>query len=150
MQDEYPRCRLQMTVSWGDCDAAGITYYARYFDWFTNGRMQLLKNYGLPYMSTFHRRNINMVALEAGCRYSRSLYPEETVELETILVTLTRTRIRFEYMIHKDDGSVAARGFTVHACVDERGKPFDLKKRYPELWEKMNSLFNGKYRDSAC
>ncbi|OAT86549.1 hypothetical protein A6M21_03090 [Desulfotomaculum copahuensis] len=132
-----------MEVAWGDCDAAGITYYARYFDWFSNGRIQLFKKYGLPYMSTFHRQNVNMVALEAGCRYRRSLWPEEAVSLETVLDTLTRTRIGFKYTIFKTDGSPAAGGFTVHAYVDERGKPFDIKKRHPALWAKMNAVFPG-------
>ena len=25
-------CEREMEVRWGDCDAAGIVYYARYFD----------------------------------------------------------------------------------------------------------------------
>lgn len=33
---------MEMIVTWGDCDPAGISYYAKNFDWFTNGRMQLL------------------------------------------------------------------------------------------------------------
>lgn len=140
MPGRYPHCRLEMEVGWGDCDAAGITYYARYFDWFSNGRILLFKKYGLPYMSTFHRQNINLVALEAGCRYRRSLRPEEEVGLETTLVNLTRTRIGFKYIIYKKDGSTAAEGFTIHAYVDGQGKPFDLKKRYPALWEEMNAI----------
>jgi acyl-CoA thioester hydrolase len=92
-------------------------------------------------MSTFHRQNINMVALEAGCRYRRSLWPEEVIILETTLVTLTRTRIGFKYTILKKDGAPAAEGFTTHAYVDERGKPFDIKKRHPALWEEMNAAF---------
>ncbi|SHI33276.1 acyl-CoA thioesterase [Desulfofundulus thermosubterraneus] len=141
MSEQYPFCRLEMEVGWGDCDAAGIAYYAQYFDWFSNGRIQLFKKYGLPYMTFFQRQNINMVALEAGCRYKKSLRPEEIIILETVLVILTRTRIGFKYKIFKKDGVLAAEGFTTHAYVDERGKPFDLKKRHPALWEKINALF---------
>ncbi|MGB9804629.1 acyl-CoA thioesterase, partial [Desulfofundulus sp.] len=80
-------------------------------------------------------------ALEAGCRYKKSLRPEEIIILETVLVTLTRTRIGFKYKIFKKDGVLAAEGFTIHAYVDEGGKPFDFKKRHPVLWEKINALF---------
>ena len=144
MVEQRPFCRLEMEVGWGDSDAAGIVYYARYFDWFSNGRIQLFKKYGLPYMAVFHRQNINMVALEAGCRYKKSLQPEETVILETELDTLSRTRIGFKYKILKQDGTPAAEGFTVHAYVDGEGKPFDLKKRHPVLWAEMSGIFGGQ------
>ncbi|BAF60070.1 MAG: acyl-CoA thioesterase [Pelotomaculum sp.] len=149
MGSQYPSCRLEMEVGWGDCDAAGIAYYARYFDWFTNGRIHFLKKYGLPYMAVFHRQNINMVALEAECRYKKALRPEETVVLETTLESLSRTRIRFEYKIFKNDGSLAAEGFTSHAYVDEEGKPFDFKKRYPLLWEKTLRILGGQESKTA-
>lgn len=143
MDGQGPSCRLEMEVGWGDCDAAGIAYYTQYFDWFSNGRIQFFKKYGLPYMTIFHRQNINIVALEAGCRYKKSLQPEEIVILETVLTTLSRTRIGFKYKIFKKDGVLAAEGFTNHAYVDERGRPFDLKKRHPALWQEINDIFGG-------
>ncbi|WP_240985436.1 acyl-CoA thioesterase [Acididesulfobacillus acetoxydans] len=140
MEKTYPVARLEMTIGWGDCDAAGITYYARYFDWFTNGRLHLLKSFGLPYMTTFQYQDISLVGLEANCRYKKLLFPDETVVLETSLPELKRTRMTFVYKVYKQDGQLAAKGTTVHTYVDHQGKPFDLKKRHPELWSKLNSL----------
>ena len=131
---------LPMVITWGDCDAAGISYYARYFDWFTNGRMHLLREYGLPYMPTFHERGVTLVGLKAECRYRRMLKPDEEVVLETSIAHLTRTRATFEYTLRKADGSVAAEGSTEHAFVDGDGRPFDLSKRYPELWQELHGI----------
>jgi len=144
MDDKGPSCNIEMEVGWGDCDAAGIAYYAKYFDWFSDGRIHFFKKHGLPYMTIFHWQNIHMVALDAGCRYKKSLRTEEIIILETVLVTLSRTRIGFKYKILKKDGVLAAEGFTTHAYVDERGKPFDLKKRHPALWEEINDVFCGQ------
>ncbi|MDF9407340.1 MAG: acyl-CoA thioesterase YbgC [Pelotomaculum sp. PtaB.Bin013] len=129
--------RVEFTVRWGDCDAAGITYYAKYFDWFTDGRIAFLEKAGLPYMATFHNHGIELVVIDAFCRYRLSLRPVEKVFLETSVASLTRTRITFTYRILKEDNTVAAEGSTNHAFVDERGKPFNLAKKYPELWDEL-------------
>jgi acyl-CoA thioester hydrolase len=133
----YPGSHLDMTVTWGDCDAAGIHYYARTFDWFTNARMKLLADHGFPYMDTFHGPGISLVCLTADCRFKRMLKPEERIVVRTELAALTRTRLTFEYRIFKQDGQLAAEGSTSHAYVDPKGEPCNLKKRHPELWARM-------------
>lgn len=128
---------VDFTVRWGDCDAAGITYYAKYFDWFTDGRIAFLEKMSLPYMDTFHNHGIELVVIDAFCRYRLSLRPMEKIILETSIASLTRTRITFTYRILKEDRTVAAEGSTNHAFVDERGKPFNLAKKHPAVWDEI-------------
>lgn len=134
-------CLKEMEVRWGDCDPAGITYYVKYFDWFSDGRIELFRQIGLPYMAFFHQQGIFLVAVEASCRYRHALKPEEKIVLETRLSNLTRARLEFKYRVFKkEDGILAAEGTTYHAYVDAEGKPFDVKKRNPLLWEKICRL----------
>ncbi|MDD3652859.1 MAG: acyl-CoA thioesterase [Desulfotomaculaceae bacterium] len=130
--------RVEFTVRWGDCDAAGVTYYAKYFDWFTDGRIAFLDQVGLSYMDIFHNQGIELVVIDAFCRYRLSLRPVEKVILETSITSLTRTRITFAYRVLKEDNTVTAEGSTNHAYVDDRGKPFNIAKRYPSLWEELS------------
>ncbi|MFZ5631986.1 MAG: acyl-CoA thioesterase [Bacillota bacterium] len=135
-------CRLDLEVGWGDVDAAGIVYYVKYFDWFSDGRVALLKQVNMPYSSYFHGQGINMAAVEAYCRYRRALKLEEGFTLHTRLAKLERARMTFEYKITRhEDGEVAVEGRTVHAYVDDTGKPFDVKKRFPRLWEELCEKF---------
>ncbi len=141
MSDKNMTNRQELEVRWGDCDAAGIVYHVRYFDWFTDGRVALFKKMNLSYQKFFHERGIVLVAVEASCRYRKSLFPEERYTLNTTFFHLSRTRMIFDYVINKfDDDTVVAEGRTVHAYVDGAGKPFDIKKRYPELWLKLSDL----------
>jgi len=134
--------RQEMEVRWGDCDAAGIVYYAKFFDWFSDGRVGLLKQVGLPYHANFHEQGIVMVAIEAHCRYRKSMRPEERFVLETRLAELSRSRMTFTYVITRQgDGAVVAEGKTAHAYVDSAGKPFDCQKRYPALWDRLCEIF---------
>ena len=143
-KEQLAVCRLAMKVRWGDCDAAGIVYYIKYFDWFSDGRIELFERIGLPYRTTFHERGIELVAIEAACRYKHSLQPEEKILLETRLTKLTRSRLEFCYQVFRqEDGLLAAEGMTAHAYVDSRGKPFDVKKRHPALWAGINLAVRG-------
>lgn len=135
MPISYPSADMNMQVTWGDCDAAGISYYARTFDWFTNARMHFMASYEIPYMPTFHDKGIAMVCLKAECNYRKMVRPEEPITVRTTLTELSRTRLTFEYSIYKQSGELAAEGQTLHTCVDRDGNPFNLKKRFPELWE---------------
>ena len=38
----------QLTVAWGDCDSAGIVFYANYFRWFDEASRRLFVRAGLP------------------------------------------------------------------------------------------------------
>jgi acyl-CoA thioester hydrolase len=134
---------MDMMVTWGDCDAAGISYYARTFDWFTNGRLQFLASFQFPYMKTFHYRGISLVCLTADCQYKKMLRPEDKITVRTSLTSLTRTRMTFTYLIFKQDGELAAEGKTSHAFVDKEGNPFNLKKRFPKLWQQMMDKWIG-------
>lgn len=128
---------LDMTVTWGDCDAAGISYYAKNFDWFTNGRMSLLDHYGFSYIDVFHEQGILLVCLKAHSDYKKMLKPLEQITVRTTLSELSRTRITFTYQLLKSNGQVAADGYTSHAFVDKVGKPFNLEKRYSDLWKQL-------------
>lgn len=135
MPGAWPSSDMKMSVAWGDCDAAGIHYYARTFDWFTNARLHFLASNGFAYMDTFHHAGISLVCLTADSRFTKMLRPEEEITIRTSLTALTRTRLAFGYQILKNSGETAAEGSTTHAYVDPDGVPFNLKKRHPQLWD---------------
>lgn len=130
------------TVGWGDCDAAGRTYFARYFEWFTNGYMGLLDHYGLPYIDTFHRNNIFLVCLKTNCEYKKMVTPLERLTLKTALTLATRTRMEFRYRLVNTNGDIVAFGNTSHAYVDQHGKPMNLEKQFPRLWQQLTKAFH--------
>lgn len=143
MADSFPSHDMEMIVTWGDCDAAGISYYAKAFDWFTNGRMRFMQVYGFPYMETFHGNGISLVCLKADCDYKKMLRPEEPVTVRTSLTALSRSRMTFTYQVLKQDGKLACEGTTSHTYVDDQGLPFNVEKRFPELWKQISSTWSG-------
>ncbi|WP_067728819.1 acyl-CoA thioesterase [Oceanobacillus damuensis] len=144
MIDRHVSYDMEMTVNWGDCDAAGISYYAKNFEWYTNSYMQLLAHYRFPYMETFHNHGINLVCLKADSTYKKMVRPLENIIVRSSITLLARTRMEFAYQIIKENGEIAAEGYTSHAYVNNEGVPMNLEKSFPTLWGKLSNL--GKQR----
>lgn len=135
---------LELGVRWGESDAAGIVYYAAMLDWFTEGRIHFLREKGLDYMGNFHENGIVTVVLDVHCRYHHALRPGEKIAVDTCLAEATPAKMTFAYrIIQLKGGILAAQGETVHAYVDRCGRAFNLKKRFPEIWAKLEKITSG-------
>lgn len=133
---------MKMTVPWSDCDAAGISYFPRNFEWYTNSYLEWLKYYGFPYMETFHRNGIAVVCLKADSEYKQMVKPMEEITIYTTLSSLTKTRLQFTYYVFKENGELAAEGFTNHTFVNQNGKPINLQKKLPSVWESLYHTYD--------
>ncbi|MBX5436003.1 MAG: acyl-CoA thioesterase [Alicyclobacillaceae bacterium] len=132
--------RTELEVRWGECDPAGIVYHPAYLDWFSVARMRFLRANGISYMTSFHDEGIVVVVVGASCRYRKPLRAEDLAVVETWWRYVTRTRFGFSYRVYNGDGDLCAEGETEHAFVDERGKPINLARRAPGLWEKLRAI----------
>lgn len=137
--------KLEMTVPWSDCDPAGISYFPRNFDWYVNSYMKWLAEQDLPYMETFHHQGIGIVCLKAESEYKQMVKPTEVITVHTALSSLTRTRLQFTYKVEKENGELAANGVTNHTFVNEKGKPVNLKKKLPAVWEKLDRIYRSSF-----
>ncbi|ADU50581.1 thioesterase superfamily protein [Thermaerobacter marianensis DSM 12885] len=133
-------CTLRFRVRYGETDRMGRAYYARYFDWFTDGRTELIRRMGLSYRQ-MEDQGVFLPVLEATCRYLRPVDYDDDLELEVRLQRLTPTRMDFAYRLRTAGGGPAvAEGETRHAFIDGRGKPVNLRKARPELWRQLEVL----------
>ncbi|MBO8141332.1 MAG: acyl-CoA thioesterase [Firmicutes bacterium] len=128
-------------VRYNEADPMGITYYATYFDWFTLGRTELLRDAGLPY-AELERQGLLLPVLEARCRYVSPTRYDDLIRLETALTACTRTRMSFRYRVVREGSPerLAVEGETHHAFIDSKYKPIDVMKRYPQVWERLHKL----------
>lgn len=143
-----PAGEYVLRVRYDECDSMGVTYHARYLDWFVIGRTELLREFGLPY-AQLERSGLLLPVLEVRCRYLASTRYDDWIKLETRLLELTRTRMRFGYRVFrlrettgngKAEPVLAAEGETSHAFIDARHRPVDVKKRFPDVWLRLEPL----------
>lgn len=121
-------CALSFRVRWADCDAAGIIYHARVFDWFSEGRVAWLEAAGLPYYERLRPLGLELLVLDCRARFHLALKPGENVMLSVSAANLTPTRLDFLYCVNRGE-DLAVEGITRHAFV-HRGKPINMRKAF--------------------
>lgn len=129
-------------VRYGETDQMGVAYYANYFDWFTEGRTELLRRRGVSY-SDLERSGIFLPVREAHCAYEKSARYDDVLLIHAAVERLTPVRLDFTYEIERiasEYGDALGRiavGRTQHVFVAGDGRPIDIRKHHPQIWQSM-------------
>jgi acyl-CoA thioester hydrolase len=113
--------RCELRVIYGDTDQMGVVYYANYLRWFEAGRNEFLRAKGLSYSDFEAEEKLILPVAEAGVNYLQPARYDDLVAVETSLTLARRASARFEYAVKRGEDLLAT-GFTVHACVDGKGR----------------------------
>jgi len=108
-------------VRYADTDQMGVVYHGRYFEWFEAARTELIREEGMAYRD-LEETGVSLPVIEAHCRYRRSVTYDEWIGIETRLSKVSRSRLRLEYRVLGEDGTVRVEGFTEH-CFMREGRP---------------------------
>lgn len=116
---------LRLQPRYSETDAMGVVYYANYLVYFEVARTTALAELGHPYWE-MEKNGLLIPVLMARCEYHRPARYGDELTVETRRARLGRARIRFDYVVTREDASGAttlATGRTEHAFVSPDGKP---------------------------
>ena len=123
-----------LRVRYAETDKMGVVYYANYFVWFEVGRADLLRSLGWTYRE-MELAGVSLPVIEAHCEYRRPARYDDDLEVRTEGRMLSLVRMEFSYeVVRRDDCSIAASGRTVHAALDQDGRPCRLPARIREVF----------------
>ena len=131
-----------LTVRYAETDMMGIVHHSRYYPWFEVARTDFIKQTGMTY-TQMEKDGILLPLAESGAKYLKGLLYEDNVVIVARLAELRVSRCRFEYevfRVNNGERELCSTGFTMHAFTSPDFKPLNLKKKAPQLWEKMLSL----------
>jgi acyl-CoA thioester hydrolase len=113
--------QTEFRVIYGDTDAMGHAYYGNYLRWFEIGRSEWFRRCGMTYRE-IEDKGTYLPVLEAHCSYKKPALYDDVLVIATTFRFEGPARLRFDYEIVRA-GEPIAGGYTVHACVNENGKP---------------------------
>jgi acyl-CoA thioester hydrolase len=93
-----------------------VVYYGNYLTYFEVGRVEFLRERGLP-MSDVDRQ-VHLPVVEATVRYVKPAYLDELLDVRCWISERKRASFRFAYEILNERGERVATGSTLHACWD--------------------------------
>jgi len=106
----------QIRVRYKDTDAMSVVYYGNYLTYFEVGRVEYLRQNGLP-MSLVNTR-IHMPVVEAFVKYVKPARLDDLLEVSSRVSLRKRASFTFSYEIRNEAKELVATGFTRHACWD--------------------------------
>jgi acyl-CoA thioester hydrolase len=121
-------------VRYAETDKMGVVYYANYFVWFEVGRTDLLRTLGWSYKD-MELAGVALPVIEAHCVYHRPARYDEELDVKTEGRMLSPVRMEFTYqVVRREDQILAASGRTVHAALDQAGRPCRLPERVRQVF----------------
>ncbi len=129
-----------MEVRYAETDMMGIMHHSRYYPWFEAARTEFIKQIGMTY-SEMEKMGVLMPLTETAAKYIDGLKYEDRAEVSCKLIGLSPARCEFEYTVRRiSDGKITTIGTTRHGFVDCDFKPLNLKKKYPEIYQRLEEL----------
>ncbi len=121
----------EIRVRYADTDQMKQVYYGKFFEYFEQGRSDLLRGLGLPY-SELEQNGYLLPVIEAYARYRRPAHYEDLLRVQTRLNELPGARFRIEYSITREgDEDALAEGYTSHSFINASTR---RATRPPELF----------------
>lgn len=124
-------------VRYADTDQMKFVYYAKYFEYFEQGRSDLLRDIGLPYPQ-IEAMGLFLPVIEAHAKYKKAACYDDLLHVVTYFKEIPVARIRLEYQVYRDgESDPIVEGYTVHTFVNAAtGKPTRAPAQFIEAIEK--------------
>jgi acyl-CoA thioester hydrolase len=104
----------RVRVRYQETDCMKVVYYANYLTYFEVGRVEFLRQQGVP-MSEVDQK-VHLPVVEATVRYARPARLDDLLDVRCWVSERKRASFRFAYDIRNEAGQTVATGSTLHAC----------------------------------
>ncbi len=123
----------RLRVRFEETDTMQVVYYAKFLVWMEVGRVNLLRDVGLPYRD-WEEKGIGIPVVQAHADYRASARFDDEILVKTRVSSIGKSSMRFENEIYKlPEMKLLCTGHTVHALAGRKGKavpfPDELKER---------------------
>lgn len=110
----------RIIVGFQHVDAAGIVFYARFFEFFHEAYEGLLRRLGSPLEKVLAEGRWAAPLRHASADYLAPLTLGEAFDVHVALARVEETEITLGYRVTRADGGIVAVGQTVHAFIDPK------------------------------
>ncbi len=130
--------QTKIRVRYAETDQMGVVYYANFFIWFEVGRVELLRQIGFHYKQMELQDDCYIPVVEANCRYKSPARYDDELLLETHVIAMRRSVLKFGYRLLRPEGggtTLLAEGETTHVIVDRSMRKVPLPQKYVDVLE---------------
>ena len=112
----------RLRVRYEETDAMQVVYYAKVFVWMEVGRVNLMRDIGLPHRD-LEAKGLGMPVVHASADYRASARFDDEILVKTRIASVGNSSIRFENEIYRlPDMRLLCVGHTVQSLSKRGGK----------------------------
>lgn len=141
-----------MEVSWGDCDAAGVVFYPRYYAWFDAGTHAMLTAAGLDHHTLKRRHGALTPLVKASAGFASPATFGDTLEVRSWIAEVGTKSFRVAHRITLGDRLVVE-GEEVRVwalpVAEADGAPGAPRMRTAPIPDEVREIFSGASPGSA-
>lgn len=127
--------QVKRQVKFSEVDIMGIVWYGRYSGFFEEGAAALAERCGLSYKD-FYKANLRAPIVQFHIDYYQPLVLDERFTICVSFLWNEASKLEAEFVLLKQDESIAATGYTVQMFTD--GKTNKACLVVPELLERYH------------
>ena len=94
-----PVSQTRIRVRYAETDQMGVVYYTNFFIWFEVENVELLRQLGFHYKQMEAEDDCHIPVVEANCRYKSPARYDDELLLETRVLAMRRSVIKFGYRL---------------------------------------------------
>lgn len=133
--------RLRIRVKAGDTDFSGNIFHPRIFEWFSLGRIELLRSNRITFMNNGYiniegsPQKLSLVVGEVYARFHAPIKFDDQIVLQTKIDQIKEKTIKFDFKVkHKSSKKILASGYSTSVCViKKKSKATRLPKKMIEI-----------------
>ena len=133
----------KIRVRYAETDRMGVVYYANFFVWFEVGRVELLRQLGFDYKQMELEDDCHIAVVDASCRYKSPARYDDELLIETRVVAMRRSVLKFAYRVLRLETAanaeprLLAEGETIHVSVSRQMETVALPEKYAVVIERF-------------
>jgi acyl-CoA thioester hydrolase len=123
---------MKVKIYYHHTDCGGVVYYANYLKFLEEARTEFFEERGIS-IKKLVQQGILFIVVRQEIDYKSPAFYADTLQIDTVVVSVSGVKIEFEYEIKNQDHKVICTARTVMACVDAgfkpRGIPEEIRRK---------------------
>jgi len=132
---------IKIRVRAGDTDYTGFWFNPRVLEWFSAGRIEILRSRKITYSKDSHLtidgepQGVSLVVGEVYARFHAPARFDDLLQLQTKIVDVRDRTVKFEHVVKRlPDRTVLATGWSTSVCIDRKAmRAAKIPQRMVEL-----------------
>jgi len=133
--------RIRIRVKAGDTDFSGFMFHPRIFEWFSVGRIELLRSNNINFMDNGciniegSPQNLSLIVGEVYARFHSPIKFDDEVILLTKVAEIKEKTIKFDFKVkHVSSKKILITGWSISVCVNKKkSKASPIPKKIVKL-----------------